>query len=198
MSEVLEDCRVSPLTFSSILRLSPSTWSAVTSQGPSGAQPSPDLPIIHWLVRLWRARAGKSLPVPAEHVGEGVGLADVARRAPDDDHELGLVVEFFGRLLRDLDGVVVAVQGRVELVEQDRHRRDRIVGLGRVAAVVEADADDLLGIGDAGAELGRALRDEEGLGRAGAGLLDEALQPADVALAVEHVRDGGRGAFLEL
>src|SRR5215204_4452499 len=197
MSEVLEDCRVSPLTFSSILRLSPSTWSAVTSQGPSGAQPSPDLPIIHWLVRLWRSRAVVAGGV-AEDVVRRVLLADVARLPADDDDELGLVVELLGRLLRDGDRAAMMVQHRVELVEEDRHRRHRVAGLGRVLAVVQADADDLLGIGHAGAELGRVLRHEEALTTRHPRLVDEPGECRHVALALEHGVDGRRRAFAQL
>jgi hypothetical protein len=39
-SDVLDDCRVSPLTRHSIVRSSGSTWSAVTRYGPIGAKPN--------------------------------------------------------------------------------------------------------------------------------------------------------------
>jgi hypothetical protein len=44
------------------------------------------------------------------------------------------------------------IERGVELVEQDRHFRHRIAGLGGVPAIVQTDADDLLRMGHAGAE----------------------------------------------
>ena len=126
-------------------------------------------------------------------MGQRVGLGDVACRAADDDDELRLVVELLRLLLGGRDLAAAAVERRVVLVEQDRLLRHGVAGLGRVLAIVEADADDLLRVGDARAELGLVLGNEMRRRRLG----DEAPEASDVALPGEHGRDRRRRAFLE-
>ena len=105
--------------------------------------------------------------------------ADVARGAADHDHELRLVVELRRLLLGHGDLAAAAVERGVVLVEQDRLLRHGVAGLGRVLAIVEADADDLLRVGDARPELGLVLGDEM---RPRAALAARRLKPAEVAL----------------
>ncbi len=77
-------------------------------------------------------------------MGERVGLADVARRAPDHERELGLVVDAV-RMRRGQHDVLAAADQRVgELREPHRRLGDLLAGLFGVVAVVEPDADDLL------------------------------------------------------
>ena len=87
----------------------------------------------------------------AEDVVEGPLPGDVARRAPDDDAELDLPVELLAaprpedRLARVEDRVApLREHGRLR-----RHRHARLLG---VVPVVEADADDLAGVGDRGVQ----------------------------------------------
>jgi hypothetical protein len=141
------------------------------------------LPSIHWLER--------------EDVVRCVGFADIAGRAPDHDHQFGFVIELLGLLLRDGDGAAAIIERAVELVEQDRHFRHRIAGLGGVPAIVEADADDLLRIGNGRSELRLVLGDEV-TAFAGAGFGGEPFERANVALALEHRGDRGGSAFLEI
>jgi len=93
-------------------------------------------------------------------VTERVGLADVTGRLTHHDHQLGLVVELLGAFLRHPDDAAVTVERGVVLVEEDRGLGHRIARLGRVLAVVEPDANDLLGIRYAGAVLDLVLGQE--------------------------------------
>ena len=66
-------------------------------------------------------------------------------------------------------------------------------------AVIEPDADDLVGIGHARPERGLVGRYEVAVGSgAGAGLVGETLEAVDIALAVEHRVDGGGRALAEI
>src|SRR5262245_17689903 len=180
----------------------------VVAVGEIGAdQPRPDRPgtvealAQHPLARpaLQVTRGEVVAGAVAEYVVAGVLLADVARLAPDHDHQFGLVVELLRVLLGDVDGAAVVVERGVVLVEQDRLLGHRVAGLGRVLAVVEADAHDLFRVGDAGAELRPIGRDEEALGgRTRARLVEQALEAAGVALAAEQRLDRGRRVLAEL
>jgi hypothetical protein len=82
------------------------------------------------------------------------------------------------------------------LVEQDRHLRDRVAGFRGMAAVVQANADDLLGFGDARTKLGLVLGDEIAVSRSVRPRLpDQPMKPGNVPMASEHVRDRRGHAF---
>ena len=84
----------------------------------------------------------------------GVGLLDrveIAGPPADHDAQLDLPVGF-RRAARDPYVVVRADQRVRRLGEQDRLIGDRRPGLGRVVAVVQADAQDLVRPGDRGAD----------------------------------------------
>ena len=87
---------------------------------------------------------------------EGVLLVDVAGFLADDDAELDFPVGLEGVLGQD-DIVVGADDGAGRLHEQDRLVRDRGAGFGGVVGVVEADADELADIADAGADARAAV-----------------------------------------
>jgi hypothetical protein len=82
-----------------------------------------------------------------DHVLERVLRFDVTSRAPDHDRQLALEVE----ALRDRrpDHLTLVADKRVdEAREHARLLRDVAPGLGRVRAIVDAGAQDLVGVGD--------------------------------------------------
>ena len=91
---------------------------------------------------------------PAGHHVERVLLAATVRAAADHDGDLALVVDLLAVALGQLDRRARADQHVGELRED--HRDGRLVerGLVRVGAVVQADAEDLLGIGHRRAQMG--------------------------------------------
>src|SRR5262249_58254167 len=78
----------------------------------------------------------------AEDILRRLGLAHIAGRAANDDHQLGLVIELLGLLLGYDDHATTAIERGVVLVEEDGLRRHRLAGLRSVPSVVEADAND--------------------------------------------------------
>ena len=83
----------------------------------------------------------------AGDVVQGGGLGDILRPAPDHERHLGLVVDLVaGR--RQRHGRAGSGEGVAELGEEGRPRWRLHSGLRRVGAVVEADADDLLRVGN--------------------------------------------------
>src|SRR5262245_3635027 len=97
----------------------------------------------------------------AEDVGQRLDLAHVPRAPADHDHELRFVVEALGRDARHAHGAEMTVQRVVVLVEEDRQLGDRLTDLARVPRVVEADAQDLLRVGDAWPEVDVGLLQEQ-------------------------------------
>jgi hypothetical protein len=75
-------------------------------------------------------------------LGGGVGLGDMLGGGPDDDAELGLVVDLRG-LLRQDDRLPVSDQRVGPLGEEQRRLRKVLTALFGVVVVVEPDADDL-------------------------------------------------------
>ncbi|MCJ1260079.1 hypothetical protein MMC24_007919 [Lignoscripta atroalba] len=84
-----------------------------------------------------------------EDVSQSVRRGYGAGSCSNDDAQLGFVVELLGRAGRQHDVFSVAGQGVGELAEDHRLSRQLGPGLLNVAPVVQADADDLSGSGDA-------------------------------------------------
>ena len=124
--------------------------SAVTSAGPHGRRAVEDL-ARHPLRRreLQVARREVVEQRVAGDVVDRVGLGNVLGAAADDERHLGLVVDLVARR-RQLDRRAVGDQRVANLAKKVGRRRRLDAGLGRVGRVVQADADDLLGVGTGG------------------------------------------------
>ena len=105
------------------------------------------------VLQLQVARADVVERHRAGDVRQGVRVGDVARRTADHERQLRLVVDVVGVRGRQHDRLAAAAQRVCELREPHRRRRDVLPGLLGVVAVVQADADDLLGVGDRRAQL---------------------------------------------
>ena len=84
----------------------------------------------------------------AEDVVERVGLADTARRPPDDHGELGLVIDLGGQLRVPADLGAVADDRAGPLAEDERGGRPVRALLVDMLAIVATDGHDLAGPGD--------------------------------------------------
>ena len=113
----------------------------------------------------------------AGDVGDRVRLGDVLRAGADDERDLGLVVDLAARG-RQLDRRAVGAQRVSELREEGRARRRLEPRLGGVGAVVEPDADDLVGVRDRGQELDLGERE---LVAVGVGEVADASAPEQLA-----------------
>ncbi len=80
-----------------------------------------------------------------------LGFRDVFRGLADDDAELDFPIGLL-RAARDQHIVIRTANGRRGLHEDDRLRRNGHAAFGSVVGIVEADADELAGAGNAGAE----------------------------------------------
>ena len=131
---------------------------------------------------------------------EGVGLVHIARLGADDDAQLDFPIGLDG-ILGDDHIVIGTDNGAGGLHEQDRLLGDGRPGLGGVIGVVEADADELADIGNAGADAVVAVQLRQGaevcggdIGQAcraqggAADVVDDARQVADGTVFSE---DGG-------
>src|SRR6266850_7221731 len=152
-----------------------------------------DHPLARALLQI--ARGEVVAHAVAEHVRQRVGLTHVARDAAHHDDQLDLVVHLLRRLLGDPDDAFVAGERVVALVEENRRLGHGVARLRCVLAIVQAHADDLLGIRDAGAELDDVLGEHEA--RATGRALDEPGERLELAAALQHRVDGRRRPQLE-
>ena len=103
-----------------------------------------------------RPLARQHLDIARADIVEGHCARDIRERrvggdlfaAPADHHrQLGLVVDLLADARQD-DRAVGTGQRVAELREEDRHLGHFEAGLGRVLAIVQPEADNLVGIGD--------------------------------------------------
>jgi len=151
------------------------------------------LPLVHRGFCICRSRALTSLNGIAPAMWSSASSALTFFRAtPDHEGELGLIVDVL-RVRGRQDDVLAAAAERVrELGEPHWGGRDLLAGLFGVVAVVETEADDLLGIGDRGVQ-GHIGEWDALVGFCGAYL--ELAQPVPVEYLQQSTH--GRGGYLE-
>src|SRR4051812_27310874 len=90
----------------------------------------------------------------------------------------------------------MTVQRRREFIEKYGFLRQLLVGFRRMRAVVQADAEDLAGLGDAGGEF-RVLLGDQKLAAYGLGPVDRRFQRLRIIVAADDLVSRDRRAQLE-
>ena len=148
---------------------------------------------------LDRARAHVIQNGVAEHVVERVCLADVVRRAADDDGQLRLIVEV-GDQIAVAENVAAGGDGLVHAlgkVDRERVRRlDALAGDGLallgVVKIIDAQADHVLLRAGDGREQPHALERQHGAAQHGGSV--QRRPDADERLHVRTARHGMHGS----